>query len=36
MPYGEKSLERQAQRNGYRDRGWQTRAVNVKLRTARR
>ena len=30
--YGEKSPERQAQRNGYRDRGWQTRAGNVELR----
>lgn len=30
--YGEKSPERRAQRNGYRDRGWQTRAGNVELR----
>ncbi len=30
--YGEKSPERRAQRNGYRDRDWQTRAGNVELR----
>ena len=30
--YGEKSPERWAQRNGYRDRDWQTRAGNVELR----
>ena len=30
--YGEKSPERTAQRNGYRDRDWQTRAGNVELR----
>jgi putative transposase len=33
--YGEKSLERRAQRNGYRDRAWETRAeLRIpKLRT---
>jgi len=31
-PYGEKSPERLAQRNGYRDREWHTRAGNVELR----
>ena len=30
--YGEKSPLRQAQRNGYRDRDWQTRAGTVELR----
>ena len=32
VAYGEKSPDRQAQRNGYRDRDWQTRAGNVELR----
>jgi transposase-like protein len=29
---GEKSVERLAQRNGYRDRDWETRAGTIKLR----
>ena len=33
--YGEKSGERLAQRNGYRDRDWQTRAGSVELRIPR-
>ena len=31
-PYGEKSTDRRAQRNGYRDRNWETRAGSVELR----
>jgi transposase-like protein len=31
-PYGEKSIDRRAQRNGYRDRTWETRAGSVELR----
>jgi putative transposase len=34
-PYGEKNPERLAQRNGYRDRDWQTRAGLVELRIPR-
>ena len=30
--YGEKNTERLAQRNGYRDRTWETRAGTVELR----
>lgn len=30
--YGEKDPERKAQRNGYRERDWQTRAGNIELR----
>jgi transposase-like protein len=30
--YGEKNPERRAQRNGYRDRAWETRAGTVELR----
>jgi putative transposase len=30
--YGEKSTERRAQRNGYRDRDWETRTGTVELR----
>jgi transposase-like protein len=33
--YGEKSAERLAQRNGYRERDWQTRAGTVELRIPR-
>ena len=31
--YGEKNPERRAQRNGYRDRAWETRAGTVELRS---
>jgi putative transposase len=34
-PYGEKSTERLAQRNGYRERDWETRAGTVELRIPR-
>lgn len=33
--WGEKSPERRAERNGYRDRDWQTRAGKVELRIPR-
>ena len=33
--YGEKSLDRLAQRNGYRERDWETRAGTVELRIPR-
>ena len=33
--YGEKSAERLAQRNGYRDREWETRAGTVELKIPR-
>ena len=33
--YGEKSAERMAQRNGYRERDWQTRAGQVELKIPR-
>ena len=34
-PYGEKGAERLVQRNGYRDRVWETRAGTVELRIPR-
>jgi transposase-like protein len=34
--YGEKSSERLAQRNGYRERAWETRAGTVELMTQSR
>ena len=34
--YGEKSAERLAQRNGYRERAWETRAGTVELRIPKR
>ncbi|MEN3336710.1 MAG: putative transposase, partial [Acidobacteriota bacterium] len=30
-PYGERSEERITKRNGYRDRGWDTRAGSIEL-----
>lgn len=35
VDYGEKSGERLAQHNGYRDRGWQSRAGSAALRIPR-
>ena len=34
-PFGEKSAERIARRNGYRERDWETRAGTVELRIPR-